>query len=52
MTAQGNPHLEECCLRASSNVSDDRAAKNIQKDTGMSISASTQKRRLPVTLYR
>ena len=39
-----SPYLEECCLRASANVSDDNAAKDIQKYTGMSISASTQTR--------
>jgi hypothetical protein len=39
-----SPYLEECCLRASANVSYDHAAKDIQKYTGISISASTQKR--------
>jgi energy-coupling factor transporter ATP-binding protein EcfA2 len=38
------PYLEECCLRASANVSYENAAKDIEKYTGMSISASTQKR--------
>lgn len=39
-----SPYLEECCLRASANVSYDNAAKDIRKYTGVSISASTQKR--------
>ena len=39
-----SPYLEECCLRASANVSYENAAKDIYKYTGMSICASTQQR--------
>ena len=36
-------YLEQCCLRASANVSYENAAKDIYKYTGMSIYASTQR---------
>lgn len=39
-----SPYLEQCCLRASANVSYENAAQDIYKYTGMSISASTQQR--------
>jgi len=39
-----SPYLEECYLRVSANISYDNAAKDIHKYTGISISASTQKR--------
>jgi hypothetical protein len=39
-----SPYLEECCLRASANVSYENAAKDVYKYTGVSISASTQQR--------
>lgn len=38
-----SPYLEQCCL-TSANVSDENAAKDIYKYTGMSISANTQQR--------
>jgi hypothetical protein len=39
-----SPYLEECCLRASANVSYENAAKDIYKYTGISLCASTQQR--------
>jgi hypothetical protein len=37
-------YLEECCLRASANVSYENAARDIEKYTGIKVSAKTQQR--------
>lgn len=39
-----SPHLTECCLRASANVSYQNAAQDVARYTGISISAKTQQR--------
>jgi hypothetical protein len=39
-----SPYLEQCCVRASANVSYDNAARDIQYYTGMKISGRTQQR--------
>lgn len=39
-----SPYLEECCLRASANVSYKNAAEDIERYTGMIVSQRTQQR--------
>ena len=39
-----SPYLEQCCVRASANVSSDNAARDIQYYTGIKISGKTQQR--------
>lgn len=39
-----SPYLQQCCLRASANVSDENAARDIDCYTGMKISPRTQQR--------
>lgn len=39
-----SPYLEQCCVRASANVSYENAARDIEYYTGMKLSARTQQR--------
>lgn len=39
-----SPYLTECCLRASANVSYDNAAQDVERYTGIGVSATTQQR--------
>ncbi len=39
-----SPYLVECCLRASATISYENAAKDLEKYTGMRVSARTQQR--------
>lgn len=39
-----SPYLTECCLRASANVSYENAAQDVERYTGMRVSAKTQQR--------
>lgn len=39
-----SPYLTECCLRASANVSYENAAQDLERYTGMRVSAKTQQR--------
>ena len=41
---QISPYLEQCCVRASANVSYENAARDIKYYTGISISSKTQQR--------
>lgn len=39
-----SPYLEECCLRASANVSYENAAQDVACYTGITVSGKTQQR--------
>ena len=39
-----SPYLNECCLRASANVSYENAAQDLERYTGMAVSGKTQQR--------
>ena len=39
-----SPYLNECCLRASANVSYKNAAQDLERYTGMAVSGKTQQR--------
>lgn len=41
---QLSPHLENCCLRVSANVSYEQAAKDVAYLTGIQVPAKTQQR--------